>query len=517
MRNKLTSVIKFILALFFCQNVCAQEAITNINTNNYNIVTSDSILNRKGAGVHSTSGLSGRWDSTGTNYKLVFNAGATDIKSVATINVSSITGIGVIVPLAAIATIKRLANAFVPHKEQHFAFWTATDAAPNATESDGTFLLNAPEITSMESALVSNNLNTGFDNIFQNTNENVHYGNVERIDYTIPSGFTISSGLDLNKIGFTIYARGDGSSFKIAGIKNLTVFNEPSEYIVPLLSVSASHFGNDLLASNTEFVTFQKDGQFNDCESRPSEKINQNIKGVFISLSSLGYIAGETVYGFSLFADDIFVMGSSSYLLDHTEFPTNTSSASMLDLACGISLINFNQVILSSPTVLKASLQNKNILLKWNAETNSTVDKIFLQKAQSDMQFRDLTELSKTQSSFIDDSQNNTDFTYYRLKMIKQNGSFEFSNIQFINFKEKETSIFPTIATSILNVRSSAFSTNKPLSIKIYNLLGKLISSASASANSLFKIDISYLSEGMYLIAIAQNNEVIFTKQFLKK
>jgi hypothetical protein len=438
MRNQITLLIKVVLASFFCQNVCAQEAITSIITTNYNIVTSDSILNRKGAGVHSNSGLSGRWDSTGTNYKLVFNAGATDIKSVGSINVSSISGIGVKVPLSAIAKVNRLANAFVPHKEQHFAFWTATDAAPNATESDGTFLLNAPEITSMESALVSNNLNTGFDNIFQNTNENVHYGNVERIDYTIPSGFILSSGLDLNKIGFTIYARGDGSSFKIVGIRNLDPFDYPSDYIVPLLSVNASHFGNDLLASNTEFVTFQKDGQFNDCESRPSEKINQNIKGVFISLSSLGFVTGETVYGFSLFADDIFAMGSSSYLLDHTEFPTNTSSTTMLDLACGISLINFNQVILSTPIVLKASLQYKNVLLKWNVETNSTVDKIFLQKAQNDMQYRNLAELSKTQSSFIDDSQN-TDFAYYRLKMIKQNGSFEFSNIQFVNLKEKET------------------------------------------------------------------------------
>jgi Secretion system C-terminal sorting domain len=65
-------------------------------------------------------------------------------------------------------------------------------------------------------------------------------------------------------------------------------------------------------------------------------------------------------------------------------------------------------------------------------------------------------------------------------------------------------------------MKSSSIIPNKPLSIKIYNLLGKLIISTTASASSNMTFDIASLKEGIYMIVLAQNNEVMFTKKFFK-
>jgi hypothetical protein len=305
-KNYLKALV--LIFLFGCKISFAQLGVTSFTTTNYNLPASTSITNRFGAGVTNASNLvQTRFDSTGTNFTINFNASATaDSIAVATVTITSI-GTGSLLNVNAIAKVRRVANAFVPSAGEHYPFWASVDAGfPANNATTGTFNIAAPETSTLEAALVSNNISTGYDNVFQNTNANIHYANIERLDYVIPLGFTPSASADLNKIGFTIYDRGLGDPFKIAGIKNLNASNDVTDYNVittspfaACLAVAGSNFGANLLASNFSYIIFQKDPRFKNSESRPSVSGSQNIRGVFISLASLGFVANQKVYGFS--------------------------------------------------------------------------------------------------------------------------------------------------------------------------------------------------------------------------
>jgi Secretion system C-terminal sorting domain len=517
MKPTLSFVIQLLAVLFFSQNTFAQLGITTISTVSNNIPTADTIFNRKGAGVQSMfSGLSGRWDSTGTNFKVVFNAGNTDNIAITDIDVAGL-GIGTRLPFAAIAKVKRVANAQVGHNGDHFPYFAAVNSLPSATETSGTFLLNAPEVTSMETALVSNNINTGYDNVFQNNNVNVHYGNIERIDYIFSTGFIPAAGADLTKIGFTIYDGGDdANAFKIGGIKSLNNLLDPTGYITPIASVSPANFGNKLLSSFTDFVIFQKDPDFNICESRPSIKVNQNMRGVFVSLANLGFTDGQKVYGFSIFANDIPASSTEAYLLNYEGYPTNSNSNDMLDLVNSLGVYSFNQtVVLSSATVLTASLQQSKVLLQWNTASLLDAQKVYVQRASGNMVYSNLAEINSNQPSFIDETARE-DIAYYRLKIITLSGAIKYSNIQVIRSKFSDTQIFPTVANHQLYITSNSIAVNKPISISIFNLDGKLIQSISKTASNSMSVDVTNLQKAMYIISVTQNDNIIIRQKFIK-
>jgi hypothetical protein len=518
MKSKLSIVFKTFIALLFCQNLFAQFGITSISTTNINTPTSDTIFNRKGAGVLSLmAGLEGRWDSAGTNFKVVFNDGNADNIAITDINIE-VLGIGTRLPLTMLAKVRRVANNLVNNIGDHFPYFAKVTTAPSSTETSGTFLINAPEITSMETALVSNNINTGYDNIFQNNNANIHYGNIERIDFVFPAGFTPEAGADLRKIGFTIYDGGsDGNPFKIGGIKALNNINDPSRYITPLASIASSNYGNKLLSPFVDFVIFQKDPNFNICESRPSVKINQNMRGVFVSLASLGFANGQKVYGFSIFADDIPETSTETYLLNYEGFPTNSNNSDMLDLVNSVGVYSFNQaVVLSSATLLTASLQNLKVLLQWNVASLADAQKIYLQRASSNMVYSDLSEIDINQSSFADETNRET-VAYYRLKIITTNGVIRYSNVQLIRSKFSDTQIFPTVTNNQLNIISNSIELNKPITISIFNVDGKLLQSITKSASKTMNIDVAHLQKAIYIISITQNDAIVIRKKFIKQ
>jgi Secretion system C-terminal sorting domain len=517
MKPKLLLIIKLSTLLFFTTNVSAQFGITSINTISNNLPSSDTIFNRKGAGVQSmNSGLSGRWDSANTNFKLLFNAGNRDKISINDISITEL-GVGTRLPFTAIAKVRRVVNAQIANTGDHFPYFAAVESTPSSTETTGTFLINAPEVTSMENALVSNNINIGYDNIFQNNNANVHYGNIERIDYIIPSGFTPEAGSDFRKIGFTIYDGGaDGNPFKIAGISALNNLKDPIGYVAPLTSITTANYGNKLLSSFTDFVIFQKDPDFNISESRPSIKVNQNMRGVFVSLASLGFVEGQKVYGFSIFGNDISAASTEAYLLGYENFPTNTNSSDMLDLVNSIGGYTFDQtVVLSSPTVLNATLQNTKVFLQWNTTSFADAQKIYLQRASGNMVYSNLIEINSNQPSFIDKTARE-DIVYYRLKIITASGTIKYSNIQLIRSKFSDTQIFPTVANDQLYITSNTIAVNKPIAISIYNVDGKLVQSISKTANHNMSVDVAYLQKAMYIICVTQNNEVIIRQKFIK-
>ncbi len=515
-----------LLILIFTTEISpAQIPISSITTTSYNLAASPSITGRKGAGVKQNgTALGTRWDSVGTSFTINFNA-STTADSVAINTVTTSLGIGSLLTLNAIAKIRRVANADVPNTGEHYPFWAAVNAGfPAAAATTGTFDVAAPEITSLESALISNNINSGYDNVFQNTSANVHYGNIERVDYIIPNGFTPSAGADLTKIGFTIYDRGVGDPFKIAGIKAINASNDPSDYNVitaspfaACLGVVVSNFTTTagLLGANFNYVIFQRDPRFNNSEFRPSTTGAQNIKGVFISLAALGFTASQKVYGFSLFADDILTTATVASLLNYSAFPTNTANANILDLVNGLGVGNFGQTVLASSLQLNAQLQNKVVALSFANIGNYNQEKFVLQRAGVNNMYEDIADIINGQKTFVDVHPLSA-VSFYRIKIIKQDGSISYSNIQVIANNEKITNIFPTLATDILYIQSSKILLGAPVNISIYSADGKLISNVIETANNLMSYNVTYLARGKYWIIVKQDGKEIAKQLFIK-
>lgn len=515
----------YFVFLFFVNYGYSQIGVTSITTTSYNLTAPPTITNRLGAGVtQASNGVQTRFDSTGTNFTINFNTSATaDSIAVSTVTIASI-GTGSLLNVNAIAKVRRVANANVPSAGEHYPFWATVSAGfPANNATTGTFNITAPEISTLENALVTNNISTGYDNVFQNTNANVHYANIERLDYVIPLGFTPSGSADLTRIGFTIYDRGTGDPFKIAGIKALNASNDPSDYNVitaspfaSCLAVAGANFGANLLATNINYIIFQKDPRFNNSESRPSVSGNQNIRGVFISLASLGYTAGQTVYGFSLIPDDMATSTTVANLLNFSAYPTTTANTSILDLVNGLGVANFSQIVLSNNVKLTAKKVGKNVLLSWISNSSNLNASTILQRGLRTDNYINLTNLSVNSNSFLDT--NPIDGTsFYRLKFIAADGKIDYSNAQVINTKKTGATIFPTIVSNMLFIKPDASFSNKPISIIIYSLDGKLINAVIESYNTLISFNTSHLTRGKYFIVLKQDNTKMVSQYFVKE
>ncbi len=190
--------------------------------------------------------------------------------------------------------------------------------------------IDAEQQDNEEALYQSGLLNAGYDNILVNSATN--FANVERIDIIYYTGIVTSTP---STAVFPIVERGGNDDIKVAAIKTLDVNGDPSEYYSTVVEVNnngTSDWGNSGIAHVSLVMRRQ------DATSNPLPQTvlgTQDIHGSAVSFSDFGVAADEIVYGYSIFADD--VDESTVDITDITEYPTNTGSASGLDLIAGIS------------------------------------------------------------------------------------------------------------------------------------------------------------------------------------
>ena len=67
------------------------------------------------------------------------------------------------------------------------------------------------------------------------------------------------------------------------------------------------------------------------------------------------------------------------------------------------------------------------------------------------------------------------------------------------------------------NITSNTNIPNKPISIFIHTVDGKLVQTQNKIANDFMTIDISKLQNAVYIITLIQNNELVIRQKFVKK
>jgi methionine-rich copper-binding protein CopC len=165
-------------------------------------------------------------------------------------------------------------------------------------------------------------------------------------------------------------------------------------------------------------------------------------------------------------------------------------------------------------------LSNNNALLSWNTSNELSMKEFVVEKSTDGIRFKNVgIVLAKNevnnQYEFVD-AEKMIAKTYYRLKMINQDGSYKYSHIVLLqsNIIQKGISVYPNPASNSITI-SHAVSSKKS-TIKIVNAQGKLVQIVFVAANtSNTTILVQQLPKGLYMLQLL--NDLQIEKQLFLK
>lgn len=425
-----------------------------------------------GAGLRNASGgLISNWDSTNT-FTVNFNApAAINTLSLTQLSVSGISTPVIKMPTSSMVKIRRAANPDVGDNRNYFNFWAAFTSIPASSATSGTFNFSAPEVLNPDDAFLSNNLTSGYDNIFQNTLSAPHFGNIERVDFIIPSGLKPLNDTDRIESGAIVIDRGAGDPFKIAAITAVNASNEPTAF-GSLISILPASFGPSLLASSFSYGIMIKDVKYYS-QSRPSTNNSQNLKGVFISLKDLGIAVNQKFYGYALFGDDVLVANP-----DWTTYPNNSNAGSQLDPVNVLGLFKSSKSVLSVPVNFEATKTNERAQLSFTLHNKYVSDEVIIERSTDGNNFIPIGSILTTEAKdyYFEDPAPENGENFYRLYFKDKKGSSGYSQIKLIRFPKSElVKVFPVPAVNTLTFILPDTWKNKNVSVELWNQAGHLV------------------------------------------
>lgn len=505
------TILLISVIVLFLTYAYPQQQVTSIVTGSV-AATPVSYSNIKGAGQRNSAGVvSSLWDSVGTSFSINYNSAGTNTQLVQ-FNVSGHAAPFIPVPTAALVRLRRKANGYVTDTRNHFNFWSAHASIPANGAANGSFNILGPEVNSVEAALLSNNIQSGYDNIFQNTITSLHAGNIERIDFILPDGIHAPRQYDVDNAGVLILDRGSGDPFKIAAITSVDGANNPLGY-GPLVSVTAAQFGGNLLAASFNYTILIHDPQFG-ARARPSSMQTQNVRGVFLSLGNLGVAVNQQIYGYSLFGQDVVTAD-----VDWNTYPTNTNGAAMLDPVNVLSFFRDVNSILPTPVSFSISKANDHPVLRFTlyGEGNGTV---FIERSRNGIDFETITTLPVFRAGTYSytDHQSLRGMSYYRLRSVHENGKTEYSEIRtYRTTDEGNFSISPNPTKDLLNIHAPAEWRGGQMRAVLFDANGRAVMERIFSSTCV--LTISQLKAGTYFLRLLnlhtaeqQTKQVLITR-----
>jgi len=200
--------------------------------------------------------------------------------------------------------------------------------------SGTTVNIEGDEALTMEAAMNDDYLTSAGLDVFLNRDTGVEKANnVERIDFVVQNGITLpATSALLTEIGTIANEKHGNNTYKIAMITALDAFGEPAAYgdlKTVQGNVDYGNLGRPQNSSGTNLRNlYMRNGPTPSGGSNgPVEYIRSDTNFIglsFVSFGAMGAIPGQTVYGYSLFAND---MSNSLDLIGLTDAPTNTSGS----------------------------------------------------------------------------------------------------------------------------------------------------------------------------------------------
>jgi Secretion system C-terminal sorting domain len=419
-------------------------------------------------------------------------------------------------------TYSNALNGFVKMRRLNNAITTGdfTLAWSEGSITATPFNMQANMPLNMEAYFDDNVYNKGTDNLFDNASANSN--NIERMDWILPGGFATAQ---VNKIGFAIFERGADNAhdpFAIAAITAIDASGNPTSYGT-LKKVASTEWGNITSSSLSYRILKGTSGT-----NLASAGVNTQTRGgIFFSFSSLGIAANTTIYGYSIFANDVPATSTSAQLVDvsttnSVTYPTNTTTEGGIDLISTTGIFIDNTTVSVKLESFSVNTTTNNELLWKISDNNYELKNFDIQKSYDGINFNTIgiTDpiLNATQYNFIDN--NIAENCFYRIKINETNGSYFYSAIVKVGKSKIIKSIIspnPITENPTLNFYAKqAGETN----IIVFNLLGKKMSQETLSTlkgiNATKLICTQNLTKGYYVLSILKQDGSAENLPFIK-
>lgn len=343
------------------------------------------------------------------------------------------------------------------------------------SRNDGTNLYYEPSyLPNLEDVINSYVCNRGVDNLFSNTPTT--QANIERLDMIINSGVVC---INPTRQGFLIVERNGNDPFKVTPIRRLNALNRVAQF-GPMINVAVANWGRVGPSFVTRVMSRRTGSQ---PHLRPKQDIgSQTISGVFISFAAMGLNVGDSLYGISLYGNDVT---PTMDLLGMNDFPVNTDGTA----AGGLDMMAGGGYFIESGS-LPVRLWNENIQrqpngirLTWSAIHQPPARYQIIERATEDGNFRAIASIDfhsdgRSSYSFIDRSTSNRASYRYRIRAVDARGQQDVISqelrIQASSHSNETRVLNPVVrAGEAVWIQISASASNQPVSLRWINDAGQ--------------------------------------------
>jgi hypothetical protein len=380
-------------------------------------------------------------------------------------------------------------------------------------------------VNDMEPFFSNRAYNKGTDNMFDNTSANSN--NIERLDWISTTAFSTATP---SLVGFSIFERGAVSAhdpFAIAAITSLDAFGNPASYS-SIVRVGAGNYGDP--GPNVTYRILKAAVPANLADATGN---TQNRGGVIVSLQNLGITAGQPVYGYSLFSNDLPVGATPANLVDFTNttyFPTNTGGAGGIDLIAVTGVYIEANLLPLKITDFRVVENAGAVTLFWDVENEAKLKYYEVERSLDGIHFLPIAQINGDGTSLASKKYSYKDVVpvpesaavYYRIKQYDVDGSFYFTKI--VSVKKKTSTgaivIFPNPVTNNLFVKINS-SVNATAQIAITDISGRILSIKAYSlltGNNFIAVDnASKLTPGTYQLVFTMQDGTTEKRKFVKQ
>lgn len=343
------------------------------------------------------------------------------------------------------------------------------------SRTNGTDLYYEPGyLPNLEDVINSYVCNRGVDNLFSNTPTT--QANIERLDLIINNGVVC---INPTRQGFLIVERNGNDPFKVTPIRRLNSSNRVAAF-GPMINVTLPNWGRVGPSFVTRVMSRRTGSQ---PHLRPKQDIaSQTISGVFISFAALGLNVGDSLYGISLYGNDVT---PTMDLLGISDFPVNTdgNTAGGLDMMAGGGYFIESGSLPVRIWNERIQRQPNGIRITWNAIHQSPARYQILERATEHGEFRaiasiDFQQNGRSSYQYIDRSTSNRASYRYRIRAVdgrgQQDSYSQELRINAVSHSTETRVLNPVVrAGEAVWLEVSASTTNQPVSLRWINDTGQ--------------------------------------------
>jgi hypothetical protein len=172
-------------------------------------------------------------------------------------------------------------------------------------------------------------------------------------------------------------------------------------------------------------------------------------------------------------------------------------------------------------TSFDATLNNKNVTLKWEAGKEKKLSHFVIQRSANGIDYDDAGVVFTSGSSDVKQDYSFTDalnstakgVLYYRLKMVDQQNAYDYTEVRIIRFgADANTGLrlqaYPNPVVNELRITIPTAWQEKQVNYDVYNGNGQLVKHISSNqANQTEVVSLQGLGKGMYVVKASTENE----------